>query len=132
MNNETPVGYLRVSVTSGGMAYPVEGAIVLIRDYGEGVNDVVYSLRTDNSGQTASVPLSTKDSSLSESPGNADPFTSYSAEVMKEGYRTSFINQIEVFEGITATLPVNLVPLGTLDPPYGAGMRDAVSPGETL
>ena len=115
-----PTGYLRVSVTSGGLAYPVEGAIVLIRDGNvqTGSTGVIYSLRTDRSGQTPSVPLEAKDGALSESPGNASPFTLYSVEVMKEGYARSFINEVQVFEGISATLPVNLVPLGIGMAPY--------------
>ena len=115
-----PTGYLRVSVTSGGLAYPVAGAIVLIRDEDvqAGATGVLYSLRTDMSGQTPSVPLAAKDQSLSESPGNVSPFTLYSVEVMKEGYARSFINEVQVFEGISATLPVNLVPLGIGMAPY--------------
>ena len=105
-------------MTSGGLAYPVAGAIVLIRDSGEGSGGVIYSLRTDMSGLTEPVPLEAKESSLSESPGNASPFTLYSVEVMKEGYARSFINELQVFEGISATLPVNLVPLGIGMAPY--------------
>jgi len=126
MDNSIPVGYLRVRVTSGGLAYPVEGAIVRIMDKNGTSTGVVYSLRTDESGLTESVPLAAKDASLSESPGNVSPFTMYSVEVIKEGYARSLINEVQVFEGISATLPVNLVPLGYGAPPYGSMTGGAV------
>ena len=113
-----PAGYLRVSVTSGGLAYPVEGAVVLIRGGEPEDSGVIYSLRTDASGQTGRVALPAKASSLSESPGNAEPYLSYGVEVMKEGYAKSAVNEVRVFEGIYATLPVNLVPLGAWQTPY--------------
>jgi len=121
MDNASPTGYLRVSVTSGGLAYPVEGAIVMIKDAALGASGVLYSLRTDMSGLTPTVELAAKDASLSETPGNDSPFLLYAVEVMKEGYSRSLINEVQVFEGISATLPVNLVPLGYGAPPYGIG-----------
>ena len=117
MDGTSPTGYLKVSVAGGGGAYPVQGAIVLIKS-GEG-GGVIYSLRTDSSGQTVTVPLAAKEGELSESPGNDMPYTVYSAEIIKDGYYRSFINEVRVFEGVSATLPVNLVPLGYGDFPYG-------------
>ena len=128
MNDALPEGFLRVSVTSGGLAYPVEGAIVLIKDADResGETGVVYSLRTDDSGLTETVALTAKDAYLSENPGNASPFTLYSVEVIKDGYARSIVNEVQVFEGITATLPVNLVPLGAFELPYGAGRGEGL------
>ncbi len=122
MDSGTPTGYLKVSVTSGGGAYPVPGAIVLIKN-GGGEGGVMYSLRTDGSGQTLTVPLPAKAGELSESPGNDMPYTVYSAEIIKDGYNRSLINEVTVFDGVSATLPVNLVPLGYGDFPYGETRR---------
>ena len=83
-------------------------------------------MRTDESGLTATVALTAKDASLSVSPGNASPFTLYSVEVIKDGYARSVVNEVQVFEGITATLPVNLVPLGSFEAPYGAGRGEGL------
>jgi hypothetical protein len=130
MTDTSPTGYLKVSVTSGGEAYPVEGAIVLIKDGGTfgGEGGVIYSLRTDVSGQTVTVPLQTKDGALSVSPGNDSPFALYNAEVIKDGYYRSYVNEIRAFENVTATLPVNLVPQGAGDLPYRSpGMKAGVS-----
>ncbi len=117
MDGTTPTGYLKVSVTSGGAAYPVDGAIVLVKN-GDG-GGVIYSLRTDSSGQTVTVPLPAKDGALSGSPGNDEPYRVYSVEVIKDGYHRSLINEVQSFDGVSATLPVNLVPLGYGDIPYG-------------
>ncbi len=118
MDSNTPTGYLKVSVTSGGGAYPVPGAIVLIKR-GEDGGRILYSLRTDESGQTLTVPLAAKDEELSESPGNDMPYTVYSVEIIKDGYYKSLVNEVQAFDGVSATLPVNLVPLGYGDFPYG-------------
>ncbi len=118
MDSSAPTGYIKVSVTSGGGAYPVQGAIVLIKS-GDGEGSVIYSLRTDSSGQTVTVPLAAKEGALSESPGNEAPYTVYSVEIIKDGYYKSLINEVTVFDGVTATLPVNLVPAGYGDRPYG-------------
>ncbi len=124
MDRTTPTGYLKVSVTSGGAAYPVEGAIVLVKDTDEeggGEGGVIYSLRTDRSGQTVTVPLAAKDGSLSDAPGNETPYRVYGVEVIKDGYKRTQINEVQSFDGVFATLPVNLVPLGYGDAPYGRG-----------
>ncbi|MBR6917088.1 MAG: hypothetical protein IKN38_02785, partial [Clostridia bacterium] len=63
--------------------------------------------------------LSAKESSLSTSPGSETPYISYSVEVIKDGYYRSLINEVRSFDGVSATLPVNLVPLGYGDLPYG-------------
>ncbi|MBR0302963.1 MAG: hypothetical protein IJQ80_03850 [Clostridia bacterium] len=121
MDGALPVGYLRVRVTSGGLAYPVEGAVVLIKGGTPEDSGVMWSGRTDSSGLTGEAALPAKDAELSESPGNDDPFMTYSVEIIKEGYYRSLVNEVRLFEGISATLPVNLVPLGEGDLPYGAG-----------
>ena len=116
MNGEASTGYLRVRVTSAGAAYPVEGAIVLIKDGDAegGSSGVMYSLRTDTSGLTATVPLPANRETIT---GNGTP---YNVEVIKEGYYRSMINGVLSYDGVSATLPVNLVPVGYGDPPYGA------------
>ena len=121
MDNSIPIGRLRVRVTSGGMAYPIEGAVVLIKGGVPEASGVIWSGRTDTSGLTGEVSLPAKDVSLSETPGNDEPFTSYGVEVIKEGYYRSIVNEVQVFEGISSTLPVNLVPLGDGALPYGSG-----------
>lgn len=105
-------GFLQVKVSGGEEAFPIEGAIVLISPNDGEENGVIYSLRTDNSGLTDKIGLDTKSAALSERPEEETPYLTYNAEIKKEGYYVSNIMNIPIFEGITATLPVNLVPLG--------------------
>lgn len=111
MDNSTATGYLQVKVSSADGAFPVEGAIVLISPNMPEDNGVIYSRRTDSSGLTDTIPLETKPRALSESPGTEPPFLSYNVQVKKDGYYVSNIMNVPIFEGITATLPVNMVPM---------------------
>lgn len=113
MNENEALGYLRVKVSYGTDAFPVEGAVVLIspeKNSGE-ENGVVYSLRTDLSGLTESVALETESKDLTEIPGGARPYKTYSVLVDKGGFYPVNISGVSIFEGISATLPVNLVPV---------------------
>ena len=113
MTDNENIGYLRIRASSGSEAFPVDGAVVLVsRENPDGGDTgVIYSLRTDPSGLTAEIPLETKARSLSESPGNVKPYTTYSVLVDADGYYPVNISGVSVFEGIRATLPVNLVPV---------------------
>lgn len=118
MDSTTATGYLRIKVSSGEGAFPIEDAIVLISPNNKENNGVLYSLRTDSSGLTEEVPLPTKPKSLSESPGTPSPFFTYNIETKKDGYYTVNNMNVPVFEGVRATLPVNLVPLVLGDNQY--------------
>ena len=119
MDSSSPTGYLRVRVSSGGGAYPVSGAIVLVKnaDAEGGNSGVLYSLRTDSSGLTLTVPLPAK--LLTDEGG--EEFTPYNVEVIKEGYYRAMIDGVQAYDGVSAVLPVNLVPVGYGDAPYGTG-----------
>ncbi len=120
------VGYLRIRVYGGDEAFPVEGAIVLVSkaDGENGENGVIRSLRTDASGVTESVALPAKPKSLSETPGNVDPFAVYNVEIKKDGYYTVNDINVPVFEGVSATLPVRLIPLSFGETNYGMGYNE--------
>ena len=112
-------GRLLVSVTTALGALPVEGAQVLI--YGarkeDGERDILYSLRTDASGQTPRVLLPTVPEALSESPGQTAPYATYSIAVRRAGYYYTEENQVPIFEGITSIQPVDLIPLAEYGSP---------------
>lgn len=118
--DNTNYGCLRVKVSSGDGAIPIENAIVLISGRGKEGEDtgVLYSLRTDDSGLTQKVSLPTKNIALSQTPNNFEPFISYNIEVKKEGYYGVNNMNVSVFEGVCATLPVDLVPQSFGKTPY--------------
>ena len=110
-NNTESIGFLIAEVRTANGAIPIENALVYVYNFGNGKNDVVYSLRTDSSGRTERVALDTKDKSLSMSPGNDSPFTTYNVTVTADGYYNSSKSRVPVFEGVTSILPFDLIPL---------------------
>lgn len=115
MNNEN-IGFLEVAVKTADGALPVPDASVNIYEYlpnGEdsGRGTLLFSLSTDENGNTPRVALKTKSKSLSMSPEGKDPFSTYSVRVGKEGfYDATYINT-PVFEGITSIQPSFLIPV---------------------
>lgn len=120
MNENESIGFLTVIVRSANGALPIENAQVTV--YGEseldenGVpslfpSDVVYSLKTDKSGMTPKVALSTKNKELSLSPENNEPFSTYSVLVSKDGYYDNAYYNLPIFQGVNALQPVLLIPL---------------------
>ena len=110
------IGFLQVAVKTANGALPVENARVNIYEYYQGEernngSNIIYSLITDESGNTPKVALKTKNKELSMSPGNEYPFSSYNIFVSSDGYYNSSYINVPVFQGITAIQPVNLIPL---------------------
>lgn len=139
MDNYTGMGNLRVRVYGANEAFPIEGAIVLISasDAETGKTGVIRSLRTDASGLTESVRLPTKSALLSEEPGNVSPFAVYNVEIKKDGYYAVNDVNVPIFDGVSATLPVRLIPLGFGQTNYGTGYSENriyndIKTGETL
>lgn len=113
-------GRLLVTVTTALGALPVEGAQVLIFSTAEGVRDVLYSLRTNTSGQTPRVLLPTVAESLSEEPGQKAPYLTYAVSVRKAGYYNAEENEVPIFEGVTSLQPMDLIPLAEYGSPDSA------------
>lgn len=115
------IGFLITNVRTANGALPVEGATVNIFNSSalsaDGSNippsdtDVIYSMRTNESGITEKVALATKSKELSTEPGNIRPFLSYNIAVSADGfYDTEFIN-VPIFPGITSIQTVDLMPV---------------------
>ena len=121
------IGFLTVTVRTSNGALPIKNAMVSIyenreNDNGNGnlINSngyLLYSLRTDEFGQTEKVVLPTKSNSLSLTPGNKHPFESYNVFVSSEGYFDSDVINIPIFQGITSLQPINLIPLSEFSSP---------------
>ena len=110
------IGFLAVTVRTSNGAIPIENAKVSIYENYDngGANSnghLIYSLRTNNFGQTEKVALPTKSMSLSLEPGNLQPFTSYNIFVSSEGYFDSDVINVPIFQGVTSLQPINLIPV---------------------
>ena len=121
-NQDNHFGRLLVSVTTTLGAIPLEGAQVLIFENGDDPNErnVLYSLRTDESGQTPRVLLPTKSGALSETPGTALPYLAYTVSVRKSGYYSAEETNVPIFEGVTSIQPMDLIPLSEYGSPDSA------------
>ncbi len=103
------IGYLLVQVRTAHDAVPLKG--VHVRILGE-QGEVLYHLMTDESGETQKVPLETLDKGFSQNPYYAGlPYRSYNVLAQGNGFNTLYVSHIPVYEGETAVLPMELVPM---------------------
>ena len=123
----TDSGKLYVRAFTAGGALPVRDAVVRISGADENNRYVTFSILTDVNGVAAfdNLPAPIPAYSLSPSPAET-PFSVYDVEASKEGYYSKKINDVAVFPGEVAVLPINMIPvtlgnggsnypLGTLD-----------------
>ncbi len=104
-------GFLIVSVRTGSGAIPLGGALVTLRGEETTEGDTIASFISDQSGNTPRITLPAPPRADSESPGNAKPYASYSADISLKGYHTNVYTNIPVFDGITSVQTAYLVPL---------------------
>ena len=122
-------GILVVAVSAATGAYPIAGATVLVESDDEYDRISPIARLTDRDGMTEPISLPTPPRTLSLTPdGTQSPFSTYRIFVRKEGYYDKLVRGVPMFEGIRATLPVNLIP-DTLytpdkDGPKGDGLID--------
>ena len=113
MNEQQPTpngtGFVIVQTTTANSAIPLEGAQVRILDAKSG--NVIHELRSDRSGKTPRTPLQTVPRSASLQAGNALPYTPYHIEVTLEGYTPLILNNVPIFDGITAIQQADLIPV---------------------
>lgn len=104
-------GYLLAKISTGLGAIPVENATVTIYGKSENKNDILYVLTTNSVGLTQRVALPTPNKSLSMSPGNITPFSTYSVFVSADGFYSKENPSVNIFDSITAIENIDLTPL---------------------
>ena len=110
--NLTDSGGLLIHATKASGALPVPNSIVRIRGAEEKNRFIVYSLVTDIDGNTAAVRLPAPSRIYSsESSPPESPYAIYDIEITAEGYYPKKIYSVAVFPGVTATQPINMIPL---------------------
>ena len=122
-------GRLRVRVSTAGDSIPVEGAVVYVRRLGAPGDDrLLYSLRTDGSGQTATVTLPVPE----DLTGDLDPEPAgfFSVKIMKDGYRDAEYSSVPVYGGITSLIEAELVPVSEEDRLSDVPPKAEIFPGQ--
>lgn len=106
--------YVRAYTASG--ALPVPGTVVKITGADEGNRYVTFSRLTDANGVVLfdNLPAPTVGYSLSPSPAEI-PYSVYDVEASKEGYYSKKINDVAIFSGEDAVLPINMIPISIND-----------------
>lgn len=113
----TATGYLVVAVTTAQNAVPLENALVTVSSVDEnGAAELLFTTRTNRSGQTAVLPLPAPPLGNSLEPGSSNPYARYAVSVDMDGYQPIATNDLTVFADVVATLPVYLVPLEEFQP----------------
>ncbi len=106
-----PSGYLRVFVTSAKEAFPISEAMVriyLIED--DQVSSESFYI-TDVNGETPYIPLEAPSKDLSLDENNRErTYQRYNVEVKANGYEVLEVVNVQIFDTIYTTLPLNLIP----------------------
>lgn len=114
---EMSLGYLRVFTTTGRGALPVPNAQVIITRVVDDEELLEQAARTDISGYTPLFTLPAVSSLYSQVPGNESPYTFYTIYVRANGFYPVRLRNMPMYGGITATQPVDLIPVAEGDDP---------------
>lgn len=106
------IGYLSIQARTANDAVPLDGVSVKVLD-DEG--NTIYTLTTDENGETQTVPLETVDKSFSRNPYySGTPYNNYNVLAQAAGFNNLYISNIPIFDGETAMLPLTLIPMQEL------------------
>lgn len=111
-------GYIKMRVTAVGGTVPVQGAKVVISEYGAGEpggDEVLFTMRTNASGNTPTVALPAPSMAESLSPGGKRPYSLYAIRVTNDGYYPVELAAVPVFDKVTSLQAVDLLPIGAGD-----------------
>lgn len=111
MNYEN-YGNMRIRTYAASGALPIDGVLVKIYGSGEDNNGVIYSLLTDENGMTKDISLPAPPRAYSSAPGAiGSPYSVYNVELTKNGFYPKKIDNVPIFNGIHAVLPIEMLPL---------------------
>ena len=111
MNKEN-YGNIRVRAYTAAGALPTDGVLVKIYGIDEIGGDVMYSVLTDEDGITKEISLPAPPRAYSAAPGaNQSPYSVYNVELVKDGFYPKRIDNVPIFNGINAVLPIEMIPL---------------------
>ena len=89
---------------------PVENAVVTVLKSGD-EKEVIAHRVTDKSGKTSSVVVDTPEISLSQSPGNTNPFTIVDIRISHPEFYGILVRDVQVFSDTETLQFAELIPL---------------------
>ena len=111
-NSTSDIGYLTLGVTSGANAIPLVGAEIVIEQNGALINQMM----TNESGNSATVPLVTPNLEMSLVPGATQlPYATVNVYARFEGHYPSFYQGVQIFPEQISFLNVNMIPRPVTD-----------------
>lgn len=122
-------GRLTVRTYTAAGALPVPKSVIHVTGADEFNRFINYSLLTDIDGVAVITELPAPDKRYSLSPGALEiPYAVYDIEASAEGYYTKRIEDVAIFAGEDAVLPINMIPvsIGNGGSTYPRGTLDTV------
>lgn len=105
-------GTLSVSTFAADSALPISDSLVRIYGTDEENREIQYSTLTDIDGRSRPIVLPAPSKEYSLSPAAAEkPYYSYDVYIEKAGYVSKALRRVAVFEDITTSLIVNMIPI---------------------
>jgi len=112
LTGDSSWGFLQFDIFTAGGAYPVPGALVVVKKKLTGGTGLVRLLFSDRSGRTPTIALPAPSASLSQDPmSTTRPFSEYTVTVRARGYYTLSDINIPIFAGVKTVQPIDLIPL---------------------
>ena len=104
-------GFIRVQAVTSRAELPVEDAVVTVsRTAADGSRTLLSLQRTDESGLTKDIAVSTPAAENSLSPDQGKGWTDVTVAVSHPNYEGVVVRTVQIFPGITTVLELFLVP----------------------
>lgn len=107
---EESIGYLVVRVSTARGAIPLESASVSVRGSSPETSGIIYSILTNQDGLTEKIALPAPALSLSETPGNPAPYSTWNIDVFKDGYTPISFTGVPVYASVVSVQPAVMIP----------------------
>lgn len=112
---EKGTGYLKFGVFDISVGNPANNAKIVVSVTENGTEVPLFTLFTNESGQSSVIELETPPFDYSLQPDQPQPYSSYNAVITASGYETEEINGIQVYANSTSIQNVNLIPLNVVE-----------------
>ena len=101
-------GYLQVHSYTSDALLPLEGTAIAVLDNS---GRLLATRLTDKSGRISPVTVTVPVASDSKTPDyDGQPFATVAVRAQHPGYEQIWVNQVQVFDGITTLQPLEMIP----------------------